>query len=277
MSSEIAGFDSRRLTSSSTEKKEQLVETRAVGLNTGDNRSPAAATPAAVVCPDPGNPPRSPHSHRRWMPEPRRAGPRAFPNSEPNNLRPSTTSASAASTKSYQSPPRRPPTGPPEIAKIWLADNPPLLAKTLRRQDCGIRLVPEGERATICISSQVSCPSIANSADRSDGPERSLTAGEIVGRPTVAGDQGMSPTSTASTSMMGQASRSSTSPMSSKPRRSPISAASHRPRRRRLDIWHHPKMSISRRNRPSWPSRSTHPRRAAPAIMPICRKITSRT
>ncbi|MEI9813852.1 MAG: hypothetical protein WDO18_14945 [Acidobacteriota bacterium] len=70
--------------------------------------------------------------------------------------------------------------------------------------------MPEGERATVCISSQVGCPVDCRFCLTAlMGLERSLTAGEIVGQVLrIAADQGVEPhVDRLNIVMMGQASR----------------------------------------------------------------------
>ncbi len=87
------------------------------------------------------------------------------------------------------------PLGLPEIAKIY--DSADGTRRYLLKLHDGKTVesvwMPEGERATICISSQVGCPVDCKFCLTAlMGLERSLTAGEIVGQVLrVAGDQGV--------------------------------------------------------------------------------------
>ena len=89
------------------------------------------------------------------------------------------------------------PLGLPEIAKIY--DSADGARRYLLKLHDGKTVesvwMPEGERATICISSQVGCPVDCKFCLTAlMGLERSLTAGEIVGQVLrVAGDQGVEP------------------------------------------------------------------------------------
>jgi len=89
------------------------------------------------------------------------------------------------------------PLGLPEIAKIY--DSADGTRRYLLKLHDGKTVesvwMPEGERATICISSQVGCPVDCKFCLTAlMGLERSLTAGEIVGQVLrVAGDQGVEP------------------------------------------------------------------------------------
>lgn len=89
------------------------------------------------------------------------------------------------------------PLGLPEIARVY--DSTDGTRRYLLRLSDGKTVesvwMPEGERATICISSQVGCPVDCKFCLTALlGLERSLTAGEIVGQVLrVAADQGVEP------------------------------------------------------------------------------------
>jgi len=89
------------------------------------------------------------------------------------------------------------PLGLPEVAKVY--DSADGTRRYLLKLHDGKTVesvwMPEGERATICISSQVGCPVDCKFCLTAlMGLERSLTAGEIVGQVLrVAGDQGVEP------------------------------------------------------------------------------------
>ncbi len=106
-------------------------------------------------------------------------------------------------------------------------------------------LMPEGERDTVCISSQVGCPVDCKFCMTAlMGLERSLTAGEIVGQVLfVARDNGLlAENKRFNVVMMGNGRTAAESPQRSQGYPYPLRSRSHwdeRAQNHRFHVWHH--------------------------------------